>query len=151
MVFSQQSKTTTKQRCLAGRVFTLCEKVRPARQQQDKSRQDSLVGEGKEDSPVGEGKEDSPVGEGKEDSLVGEGKEDSLVGEGKEDSLVGEGKEETVRLSLVALCLSVSERPATGKPHREPPLLLSDKTKDEPNLLSCRCQTIFVLLLLDLV
>ena len=50
MVFSLQSKTTTRQRCLAGRVFTLNEEVRPARQKQDKLRPNSLVGEGKAES-----------------------------------------------------------------------------------------------------
>ena len=47
MVFSHQSKTTTRQRCLAGRVFTLYEDARPARQKQDRLRPNSLVGEGK--------------------------------------------------------------------------------------------------------
>ena len=46
MVFSHNDKTTTRQRCLAGRVFTLCEKVRPVRQRQDKLRPNSLVGGG---------------------------------------------------------------------------------------------------------
>ena len=44
------------------------------------------------------------------------------------NSLVGAGKEETVSCMQFA---SMSERPAADKPPREPPLLPSNKTKDQ--------------------